>query len=133
MTIIEKINNNFRTNNAKYDGTFECYALNGETIFEYKTEESALCCGTITLGNINITTNVAIYDNELLVDLFEEMLNKELVSKSEIILTVQQGGTRHLYLSKALDRCKNKYTFMSNKWVNKNTKNDLLTFLITRK
>jgi len=133
MTIIEKINDNFRTNNAKYDETYEWYIVNGEVIFEYKAEESALCCGTITLGNIDITTNVAIYDNELLVDLFEEMLNKELVNKSEVILTVQQGGIRHLYLSKALDRCKRKYSFMSNKWVNNNTKNDLLTFLITRK
>lgn len=131
MTIIEKINSNFTTADAKK--TDNEYSLNNECIFGYSIENSALCCGTVTIGCIAITTNVAIYDNNLLVELMTEMLDTELCSKSEVILTVQLGGVRHLYLSKALKENDKKFAFISNEWVNSNTGNTLLTYLITKK
>ncbi len=139
MTIIEKAKKSFKTEKLLYtEGRLirTDFTLDNspEVLFGYYREESSLCCGIATLGNIIITTNVAIYENELLIDLFEEMLDAELKLKSEIIITVATGQVRHMYLSKLLlGRGAPKYNFISNAWVNKNTKNDLLTYLITKK
>lgn len=133
MTIIEKAKKNFKEDVMFY-GEGALIANRDEMLFTYAREESGLCCGTVTLGNIVITTNVAIYENELLIDLLEDMLDTELSLKSEVIITVATGQVRHMYLSKLLlGRGAPKYNFISNAWVNKNTKNDLLTYLITKK
>lgn len=133
MTIIEKAKKNFKEDVMFYaEGAL--IANRDEVLFTYAREESALCCGVVTIGQIIITTNAAIYENELLLDLFEDMLDAELKIKSEVIITVALGQVRHMYLSKLLTgRGMPKYSFISNAWVNKNTNNDLLTYLITKK
>jgi hypothetical protein len=140
MTIIEKAKKSFRTEELQYTSGMLMKAYYTadddppEILFGYSREESALCCGVVTLGNIIITTNVAIYENELLIDLLEDMLDTELGLKSEVVITVAVGQVRHMYLSKLLTgRGMPKYSFISNAWVNKNTNNDLLTYLITKK
>jgi frataxin-like iron-binding protein CyaY len=139
MTIIEKAKKNFNTDELFYnDGVLVRTTVSkddpNEMLFGYSREESAVCCGVATIGNIVITSNVAIYDHELLIDLLENMLDIELLHKSQIVVTVALGQIRHMYLSKLLTgRGAPKYNFISNSWVNRNTGNDLLTYLITKK
>jgi len=139
MSVIEKAKKSFKTENLLYEGAVllrsDLHVDDpSKMLFGYFREESGICCGTVTLGNIIITTDVAIYENELLLDLFEDMLDEELLRKSEIIITVALGQVRHMYLSKLLTgRGMAKYNFISNSWVNRNTGNDLLTYLITKK
>lgn len=103
-----------------------------DVIFSFNIEPNPVCCGMYVIGGILTTTNIKIYEDNILRDLMNSMVDYALGLISCVCITLKVDGYRNLYLKKALE-VNDKVTATKTTWTNADTGSVLTTYLITKK